>query len=127
MIVATLIILLAYLIPVIPITRQIRTKKKQNLSEIRKLMESEYQKLLADGHSGNSKMDSSRFDTLAELYKSVKSVRAYPPVGHYSVRTILSVSFLTILPTVVEAIKNVLDCFTPEQTELGMCLLNSVF
>lgn len=124
-VVCVLIILLAYLIPVIPITRQIRHKKRQSLSELRELMEVEYQTLMTSGYS-DEKMDSSRFDTMADLYKSVESVRAYPPVGHYSLKTVASVTVLTILPTAIDFIKDMWGCFQLESSALAECLASRI-
>ena len=96
------VILLAYVVPLIPITAQIRQKKKQSMDEVGRLIQKEYEKLLDLGREERSAIDISRFESLATVYKSTKSIRTFPPVGEQSVNTAISVTFLTMLPSLIE-------------------------
>lgn len=100
------IILLAYIIPLIPITAQIRKKKKKSMSEISLLIQNEYAALLKAGKDAKLSLDTSKFDSLVSVHKSVKGVKAFPPVGEQSINTAMSVAFLTMLPSIIDFVLN---------------------
>lgn len=96
------IILLAYAIPLMPVTTQIRKKKKMHLGNISKRIQNEYTFLISSSEDKDSNIDITRFDALISVYRSVKGVKAFPPVGEQSVNTAVSVVFLTMLPSIID-------------------------
>ena len=97
-----LVILLTYLVPLIPLTAQIREKKAENINHIARLIEEEYRILHGSGSGDRIQLDISRFDSLKALYGSVESVREFPPVGGFSKNTAVSVAILTLMPTIID-------------------------
>lgn len=95
------IIILAYAIPLIPITAQIRQKKKQCVNKICRLIENEHALLVESGADPKSGLDISRFESLTQLHKSTKSIRAFPPVGQESISTAVSITLLTMFPSLI--------------------------
>ena len=98
------IMALAFLVPLIPITAQLRDIKQKNLSRIRSMMESEYSGLMKSAENNEAELDLSRFEALAQLHEKVHSINAVIPAGAGSIRTGISVIFLTMLPSMVEFI-----------------------
>ena len=93
--------LLAYVIPLIPITAQIRRKKRQSVNKICRLIENEHALLIETGMDPKLVLDVSRFESLISLYKSTKSVRAFPPFGEESISTAVSITLLTMFPSLI--------------------------
>lgn len=99
---SVLIMLLAYVIPLIPITAQIRRKKRQSVNKICRLIENEHALLIETGMDPKLVLDVSRFESLISLYKSTKSVRTFPPVGEESINTAVSITLLTMFPSLIK-------------------------
>lgn len=98
---SALMIILAYVIPLIPITAQIRRKKKQCVNKICRLIENEHALLVESGKDPKSGLDIRRFESLTLMHKSAKSVRAFPPVGQETISTAVSITLLTMFPSLI--------------------------
>lgn len=96
------IIILTYVVPLMPITTQLWAKKKLVIEELGEVMQQEYNRVITIAKNENSTLDTSRFDSLTALLKTIKSIKAFPPIGEHSVNTAILATLLTMLPSIID-------------------------
>ena len=94
----------AYVLPLIPLTRQLARIKDQESSRLSKLVEKEYKELLVQAENGEleSEDKAAAFVIVSDILERVRGIRVFPPVGARPVETAFWVGFLTFLPTVID-------------------------
>lgn len=99
---AFLIVVTAYYAPLHPLTALLRISKIEQLHKIEMLLNAKLVALtLSDVSSEmNKKLD--EITALQTLRKSINSIKTFPPGGDFSFMTATSVTFLTVLPTLIE-------------------------
>jgi hypothetical protein len=92
-----------FVLPMMPITNKIRDLKLNHMSQISSKLQKEYDYIL-NSSPENKKINSANFESLLSTYKSIKSVKAFPPVAEKSFNTAVYATLLTMLPSTIDLI-----------------------
>lgn len=98
----------AYLVPLIPISNRLAILKGNELRRLGLLIQEQYALLMAQSSNPSATVEMERFEVLDTLNKKISKIRVFPPVGSKSVETALFVTFLTLLPSLIEFFLNFL-------------------
>lgn len=90
-----------FVIPIIPVTNQIRIKKKEHIVTLSKLIQQEYNAILRM-ENNNKPVSADTFEALIKTAKSVSSVRAFPPVAEKTLNSAAYVTLVTMLPATID-------------------------
>lgn len=95
-------ILLAYIIPMIPIRNNLQRKKQDLRNEISRLLQHEFDGIIKDARSQEI-IQTDKYNSLLELRKKVSSIPTLP-VGIKTIFNGVSVFLITLLPALVQFI-----------------------
>ena len=99
---AGIIILIAYIVPMIPIRNKIQIQKSLLLSEISSLIQKELDKIVVNAKSGNS-ISIEKYNSLLELKNKIAGIHAIP-IGFKAIWNSVYIILITLLPVFIQVI-----------------------
>tara|TARA_R110002049_G_C9107699_1_gene557464 strand:+ start:437 stop:1447 length:1011 start_codon:yes stop_codon:yes gene_type:complete len=97
-----IIVALTYTIPLYPLMVRIGQIKKENLCEVEKKIQKEYDFAIESETTADTDVNLADFYKLLELRSSILAVRTTAIAGKYSIETAVPVILLTLLPLFVD-------------------------
>ena len=102
------VLVTTFIVPLIPVSKRIRDLKVKHTEKLAVQRQIAYDRV-SDSLISGGDLDTSKLDAIRTLQNEIKSVRVFPPVGAKSVETAIVVTILTVLPSLVDFVLNLIE------------------
>ena len=102
------VLVTTFIVPLIPVSKRIRDLKVEHTEKLAVQRQIAYDRV-SDSLISGGDLDTSKLDAIRTLQNEIKSVRVFPPVGAKSVETAIVVTILTVLPSLVDFVLNLIE------------------